>query len=288
MHKDKKLILTILLAFTLLLMNIYKEYYISNYAYTTTYYEITNNQISSLRIIQLTDLHNSEFGNNNIDLVNSIKNENPDLIFITGDLINSNNQDTSIATKLITQLSSICPVYISYGNHEIEYEENYHIDIQSIYEDAGGIVLEKEYVDITINNQTIRIGGIYSYCIPGIYYSKSTSNEDILFLEDFIDTDTYTILLCHMPYCWLKANGLEEWNIDCVFAGHVHGGQIILPIVGGLYAPDFGFFTGKLYGLYYSEDNSKVLVLSRGLGSNELIPRINNVPEIVVADFIEG
>lgn len=239
MHKPKIMIISLILV--LLMMCIYKEYYSSKYHLITSYYEISNQL--SLRIVQITDLHNSEFGENNTDLVNMIASQNPDIILITGDLINSDNEDTTIATTLIHQLSDICFVYISYGNHEKEYEENYGIDIKTIYEDAGGTVLEKEYVDISINNQNIRIGGIYGYCLAEKYFETDEANEEECdFLSEFQDTSLYTILLCHMPVCWINGDSLEEWNIDCIFSGHVHGGQIILPIIGGLYAPDFGFF----------------------------------------------
>lgn len=263
------------------------EIYISKYHLTTSYYEITTNQISSLRIVQLSDLHNSEFGTNNIDLINEVKDQNPDLIFITGDLVDSSSDNTDIATNLISQLCDICPVYISYGNHEYEFEENYNINLTPLYEDAGGIVLEREYVDITIDNQAIRIGGIYGYCQPKSFFESSDKTSDeYKFLLEFENTNLYTIFMCHMPVCWLKSTSLEEWNIDCIFAGHVHGGQIIIPFIGGLYAPDFGYFPGYLEGLYDSDDGSSTLVLSRGLGSTESVPRFNNIPEVVTVDFI--
>ncbi|MCD7807953.1 MAG: metallophosphoesterase [Erysipelotrichaceae bacterium] len=282
MQKHK--MLAIFLILVLLMMCIYKEYDNSKYHLITSHYQI-NNQLF-LRIVQITDLHNSEFGENNNDLVNTIENEHPDMIFITGDLINSNNEDTTIATTLIKQLSQICDVYISYGNHEIEYEENYGIDIKDLYEEAGGIVLEREYVDLTINDQNIRIGGIYGYCLAEKYLETNEADEDeCAFLSAFQDTSAYTILLCHMPVCWIQGDSLEEWDIDCIFSGHVHGGQIIIPFIGGFYAPDFGFFPGKLQGLFESDDGSKVVVLSTGLGSNEWIPRFNNDPEVVVVDM---
>ena len=230
----------------------------SSHTLTTTYYTLSSSTISFLRIVQLTDLHNSEFGEGNARLVSAVRTQSPDLILLTGDLLNSNEQRTDIATDLIAKLCDIAPVYFSNGNHEIEYEERYGVDIDELYREAGAVVLEKEYQDIT---------------------------EETAFLEEFQDTNLPKILMCHMPVCWMINGSLDDWDVDYVFAGHVHGGEVILPFIGGLYGPDLGWFPGKLEGLYSSETGGKTLVLSRGLGTNESIPRFNNIPEVMVVDI---
>ena len=258
----------------------------SSHALTTTHYTLPSSTISSLRIVQLTDLHNSEFGEDNARLVSAVRTQSPDLILLTGDLLNSDEQRTDIATNLIAQLCEIAPVYCSNGNHEIEYEERYGVDIDELYREAGAVVLEKEYQDITVKNQKIRLGGIYGYCLPGKYLETGEADpEETAFLEEFQDTDLPKILMCHMPVCWMINGSLDDWGVDYVFAGHVHGGEVILPFIGGLYGPDLGWFPGKLEGLYSSEDGEKTLVLSRGLGTNESIPRFNNIPEVMVVDL---
>ena len=251
-------------------------------------YTLQSAEISApIRIVQLTDLHNSAFGTGNQTLVDLVAKQQPDLIFITGDLLNANTQRTDIATNLISDLCEIAPVYVSQGNHETEYLERYGTDLTPRYQAAGATVLEKEYVDVTVNGQKLRIGGIYGYCQPPKYFATGEADsEEYTFLTDFQNTDAYTMLLCHMPLCWLQGSSLEDWDIDCVFSGHIHGGQIILPGGCGVYAPDMGWFSGKLRGVYTSSDGSSSLVLSAGLGNTEWVPRFHNVPEIVTVDLL--
>ena len=258
----------------------------SSHTLTTTHYTLPSSTISSLRIVQLTDLHNSEFGEDNARLVSSVRAQSPDLILLTGDLLNSDEQRTDIATDLIAKLCDIAPVYFSNGNHEIEYEERYGVDIDELYREAGAVVLEKEYQDITVKNQKIRLGGIYGYCLPGKYLETGEADqEECTFLEEFQNTDLPTILMCHMPVCWMINGSLDAWDVDYVFSGHVHGGEVILPFIGGLYGPDLGWFPGRMEGIFTSENKEKTLILSRGLGTSERIPRFNNIPEIMVVDI---
>ena len=282
-RKRKKYVITIL---GIIFMVCMIEVCISKYRLSVVTYTNFSKNLTSLRILQLTDLHNSEFGEGNARLVSAVRDQSPDLILLTGDLLNSDEQRTDLATDLIAKLCDIAPVYFSNGNHEIEYEERYGVDIDELYREAGAVVLEKEYQDITEKNQKIRLGGIYGYCLPGKYLETGEADpEETAFLEEFQDTDLPKILMCHMPVCWMINGSLDDWDVDYVFAGHVHGGEVILPFIGGLYGPDLGWFPGKLEGLYSSENGEKTLVLSRGLGTNESIPRFNNIPEVMVVDI---
>lgn len=264
-----------------------KMFYQSNHSLNCIYYRIqTDKKFKSIRILQLTDLHNSIFEEKNQELVDLMVKQSPDLILITGDLLNSNELNTDIATDLLSDLSKIAPVYVSLGNHEVEYQQNYGTDIAKLYADAGAVVLDRQYQDLEVNGQKIRLGGIYGYCLPEKYLETNEADpEECAFLSDFQNTDLYTILMCHMPVCWLLNDGLDEWDVDCIFSGHVHGGQVILPLIGGVYAPDMGWFPGRLQGLYSSSDGSSTMVLSTGLGNTESVPRFNNIPEVVTVDI---
>ena len=261
--------------------------YASKHFLMCSHYTIEDERIEHpFRIVQLSDLHNSVFETNNERLVNKVLEQEPDIILITGDLMNENEEDLSIAISLIKDLSSSgIPVYVSYGNHEANHENRYGTDITELYEGAGARVLDFAYQEIEVKGQPIRLGGIYAYCLGEKYKSHATKEGEVDFLKDFQDTSLYTILMCYLPVTWIINNSLNEWDCDLVLCGHAHGGQIRIPFVGGLYAPDQGYFCGKEEGLYYSSDHKKTMVLTRGLGNTENIPRFNNIPEIVVIDI---
>ncbi len=262
--------------------------YQSIHGLTVTNYTLSSDKLTdSVRIVQLTDLHNSEFGSKNVKLIEKVKEQKPDLILITGDLLNSDEERTDIATEMIEGMSQVAPVFVSYGNHEAAYEKKYGTDLRKLYTDAGAAVLEFNQQDLTVKGQDVRLGGLYGYCMPPKYLkSGEAKQKEIDFLNEFQNTDALKILLCHMPECWQVNTSLDEWDIDCVLAGHVHGGQIRIPFVGGVWAPDRGWWPGEEAGLYPSEDGRRMLILSRGLGNREKIPRFNNVPEILTLDYL--
>ena len=265
------------------------SYVLSRYGLTVTRFELSQQKLSEpLRIVQLTDLHNSEFGKGNERLIRKVREQQPDLILLTGDMLNQYEERTDVPVNLIRELSQIAPVYASYGNHEQQHEKNYGSDIRAIFTEAGATVLEQEWVDVEIKGQELRIGGIYGYCMAGYYLKTDETDEmETAFLDDFCDTDRTKLLLCHMPVAWIKYGSLDYWDTDYVFAGHAHGGQVRIPFVGGLYAPDQGRFPGRCEGLFFSKDALHTLVLSRGLGtSKSKLPRLNNIPEILVVDLV--
>lgn len=248
---------------------------------SVTRYRYQNPEIKqSFKIVDLTDLHNFQYGDENCRLINKVKNESPDVIFLTGDMLNADEERTDILMNLIQQLVNIAPVYASLGNHEIEYMQlSGNRNLIAQMEEAGATVLDKKYIDIEIKNQKVRLGGIYGYVLS----SDDKEDPEQTFMEEFQDTDRFKILLSHMPKGLLLWKSMEYWDVDLVFSGHVHGGQMRIPFVGGLYDPEEGFFPTYTKGMY--ECGNGTMVLSAGLGSSRGIPRVNNLPELVVCEI---
>lgn len=260
----------------------------SQYGLVCTHYTLPSTKINEpIRLLQLTDLHNSEFGEGNRRLIDMVAAQKPDIILMTGDMLNGYEEQVDGVAALIRALTEIAPVYLSYGNHERMHEETYGSNLEAVFEQNGAHVLEFAYEDVVIGRQSIRIGGLFGYCLPERYLRTGEAKpEEIEFLTRFQDTRLHTVLLCHMPLSFIQNGILDDWEIDSVLCGHAHGGQIRLPGLGGLYAPDQGFFPGQVWGSYKSSDARRAMVLSRGLGSAGRVPRLNNVPEVVVVDLL--
>lgn len=245
-------------------------------------YTYRNPKIAApIRTVQLTDLHNYQYGRDNQRLIAKIQKQKPDVIFMTGDMLNEDEDRTDIVLHLVREACAIAPVYFSLGNHEVGYEKTYgEGNLTEQLEAAGAVVLEKEYVDTKIAGQEVRIGGVYGYLLPEDWEDGSEQR----FLEAFVQTDRLKILLSHVPEGLLLWKSMEYWDVDLVFSGHVHGGQVRVPFVGGLFDPEEGFFPAYTRGMFSCGNGT--MILSAGLGSSRGIPRVNNLPEIVVCDIV--
>lgn len=256
----------------------------SNYL-TVTEYSVEMEIEENIRIVHLTDLHSKEFGEDNKELVEKVTELSPDLIFMTGDMFNK-DQEPSVVCKLIEQLEGIAPVYYGYGNDEMDWELGTSEQLEQLLTEAGARVLNCEYVDIEAKGQKLRIGGYYGYYrTPHMRArDKKLQAEEIAFGDEFEDTDNIKILLSHIPTTWLDWERRSEYPVDLIFSGHYHGGQVRFPFVGGLYAPYVGWFPKYSKGMFEGEQGT--CILSAGLGSGLTVPRINNLPEIVVVDLV--
>ena len=242
-----------------------------------------------MKLSVLGDLHDYEFNDDNAELVNIIANQQSDIILMIGDMINNYSADTDSVINLVGTLKDIAPVYYALGNHELEWMDSHDEDLIAQLGSAGAIVLNREYCDIEIEGQKIRIGGLYDYAFSlQNFDSTDTTNEKVQvynFLREFEDTDAYKIMLSHRPDSFIFGDASKAWDIDLVASGHLHGGQVVLPFLGGVYGGDQGWFPEYVHGLY-EKDDMNILVTS-GLSTNKkLVPRWNNPPEIVVLELL--
>lgn len=194
----------------------------SYYSLEVSDYEFENEKIQeSVKLVQLSDIHNAEFGKENQRLLKKLKECEPDLIFITGDLINSDENEISPMLDLIKKLREIAPIYFSLGNHEIEYEKRTGIDLTEKLEKAGAKVLEEKFVDVTVKGQKFRIGGLYTVYIPEDYevHEWGNAKEQAEFLKEMEDTERYKILLSHIPNTWMYYDTAATFDLDLILRG---------------------------------------------------------------------
>lgn len=251
---------------------------------TVSDFTVTSGKISeSFRMVLISDLHDHRFGSGNEDLVDKIREQSPDLIIVDGDMINGDSENDETAVELVRFLTDIAPVYYSLGNHEYYYVEAGHDELQADLEEAGAVVLNYQNVDIEVNSNPIRLGGLYEYGFETSMQSEEENEQAQAYLEKYADTDRYLIMCAHRPESFYPWDYADQWGIDLVLSGHLHGGQVIIPGVGGLYSSLEEFFPTYDYGQYKLGDSD--MIITRGLGSNKkILPRFNNPPEIAVID----
>ncbi len=233
-------------------------------------------RFDELVVCHISDLHNAEFGAEQQELLDAVYAGSPDIIVITGDLIDRRNYDLDTSMEFINSAIRIAPIFYVSGNHEAwsgKYDE-----IKKTLTEASVVVLDNESITISTGiDDYIDILGLSDPGFTTEENSDEYSTVDIeTLLEEWSESDNFKILLSHRPELF---DIYVENNIDMVFSGHAHGGQAILPIIGPLYAPNQGFFPDYTEGMYTEENTS--MVVSRGLG-NSIIPiRVFNNPEIL-------
>lgn len=242
---------------------------------TVTFYSYENVKIprefEGYRIVQISDLHNASFGKDNQRLIKKIKNLEPDMIVITGDVVDSNHTDVEVAVSFAKQAVNICPTYYVTGNHENWLDSEEKESLLRALRDADVVCLADESLEITRGENSILLIGLNDESLGNIVLSRLSADANDSRLQ---------VLLAHEPqyfdnYC---TNG-----VDLVLSGHAHGGQFRLPFVGGLVAPGQGLFPPYTEGMHV--DGETTMIISRGLG-NSIIPiRLFNLPEIVCVDF---
>lgn len=273
-----------------------------------TFYQIGCSKVeNSIRIVQISDLHNSVVADGNDSIVNRVRKLDPDIIALTGDIVDQRDADDNAALDLCADLAAIAPTYYVYGNDETikEYgmlmtgkeldaicsETPYDPStgfaftesrrgLQNALEQRGVKVLLNSMDTITIDSSTVDIYGVLTYN-PATFWPYIS---DDFKQYAYQGQDNVKIMLCHAPY--LFNYFADEELGDLILCGHTHGGLARLPILGAVYESVYGVFPERsgayMYGKY--ELSGKTLIVNGGISNRDFM-RINNQPEFVVVDI---
>lgn len=241
-------------------------------------------EFDGYRIVQVSDLHNDEFGEKNERLLAVIKDAKPDMIAITGDLLDSRRTSVEKAANFVKEAVKIAPCYYVTGNHESRMEKEY-AQLEETMTEAGAVVLRNAKLSLEKDGETITLAGIddprFVLASDKVEKMEKVIGKVLDGIVQDVPDEQFTILLSHRPelfelYC--------DYDFDLVLAGHVHGGQFRIPGIGGIIGPGQGLLPDYDAGLY-SKENTK-MILSRGLGQSIIPFRLNNPPELVVVVLV--
>lgn len=236
-------------------------------------------------IVQVSDLHNKEFGRGQHRIVSKIAEQTPDIIVITGDMIDSRNTDVGAALDFARKAVSVAPCYYVPGNHENRIPEAYE-QLKTGLRECGVTILENQAAELKRDDKSITLMGVLD---PIFNVGKTDAAGNILEdertvmegqLKNLDSRERFTILLSHRPE---MLDVYEAAGVDLVFTGHAHGGQWRLPGLGGIIAPGQGFFPAYTEGAHTAGDTT--MYVSRGLGNSLMPIRIFNRPELVVVEL---
>lgn len=240
-------------------------------------YEVNSKKLpesfDGFKIVQLSDLHGAEFGEDGMGLVEKVKELEPDIIALTGDFV-TDEGDLAAVEKLAARLTELCPVYFVSGNHE--FGSGLAVKVRNILERAGIKYLSNEYLTISRGEDEILLGGVED----PLAYADMLSPDELAQKMNDAAPDAFKILLGHRNY-WMTE--YPELPVDLIFCGHAHGGLIRIPGVGGLIGTDRRLFPDFDAGEY--NNGRYTLIVSRGLGNSVPIPRVFNRPEIVCVEL---
>ena len=279
-HKKKNAIILVAVSIAFVAIVIWIAW--GNSALMVNEIKITNDKIpqsfEGFRIAQVSDLHNAELGKDNNKLIEKLNECEPDIIVLTGDLIDSNHTNLEVALSFARQAVKIAPCYFVTGNHEAWVGPQYE-ELKTSLENAGVTVLQDEAIELNYGDECIQLIGLND---PDFSERDSFLSESILEtkLSQVNISNGFTILLSHRPEHF---NVYQNKNIDLVLSGHAHGGQFRLPFLGGVIAPNQGLFPKYDAGIY--TENGTTMIVSRGIGNSIIPVRINNRPEIVIIEL---
>ncbi|MBC1500607.1 metallophosphoesterase [Listeria weihenstephanensis] len=263
--------------------------YLSTKRLTATEYTVSSAKIApeldGFRVMQLSDIHGSTFGRYNHTLIRKVYELAPDLIVVTGDLLDG-DEGINTALTLMRKLMRICPVYYVTGNHEAR-SANLE-DLLPALEKSGIVYLKNQHVYIERDGKTFALVGIddpsmqiekfHDYSLEEeIDLEETIVREEIEEATAGIPESIFTFLLAHRPEKWPI---YQDTPVDLVCCGHAHGGQVRLPFTEGLFAPHQGLMPKLTAGMH--EENDTTMIVSRGIGNATIVPRVFNDPDIPI------
>lgn len=249
----------------------------SNTSLELSHYAVASPEIPAsfdgFRIVQISDLHNNELGRDHHRLLARIEEGQPDIIVLTGDLIDSRMTDVETALEFVNAAVKLAPVYYVTGNHEERVPTAYALLEEGLIK-AGVHILRNETVFLEREGEKI--------CLAGIDDPHYFASMDAFFdaLSPLCDGEEYTVLLSHRPEYF---DHYIDAGADLSLAGHIHGGQFRIPFKGGLIAPYQRLFPKYDNGLY--EEDGSALVVSRGVGNSIFPIRFNNRRHVVLVEL---
>ena len=259
------------------------------FVFKVKHYEIKSQKLNrveeEIRIMFLSDLHGHEYGKDNEVLLEKIQENKPDLILCGGDMIvGKEGYDCAGVTVFIKKLRKIAPVYCANGNHEerVRLNPDKYGDIYKPYKEElvknGIVYLENDACEIEVNGAVLEITGME---LPPECYGhtglKKIKQEQITEKVGYADKEKYNILMAHHP---AYMEHYKRWGADLTLSGHLHGGVVRIPGLGGVISPQMGLFP-KYSGGHFKEDEMDIVV-SRGLGTHTINIRLFNVAELIV------
>lgn len=254
------------------------------------------------RIAHVSDLHNAAFGAGNADLLDLLRAARPDLVAITGDLVDSRRTDCDVAAAFVEGAAALAPTVCVAGNHEarlMRRDAEGYAAYERRLEASGALVLRNGVHAVERGGAALAVLGVDDPDVRTGASGATRSDADVM--RDRLaglmaqagsrggaaagEEGPFALLLSHRPELF---DVYVEAGVDLALAGHAHGGQVRLPFVGGVLAPDQGFFPKYDAGLYTEGEGGaapSAMVVSRGLG-NSLFPfRVNNRPELVLVEL---
>ena len=256
--------------------------YLDNVLIRVTQYTVKSEKIpdefGGYKIVQLSDIHGQKFGENNDVLIRKVREAEPDIILVTGDVVNNAEDDAiQVFEHILDGIEDIAPVYAVTGNHD-QWDDDFAELIEKWQNEYNITYLENKTMPLERDGAVINLSGISD---PGIWYGEECDALVEQYRNEMQLQEGYQILMFH------RADMLDDFigtPYDLIFSGHLHGGQWRIPFAGGVISPDMKLFPDYSGGRYDTENQT--FIVSRGIGnpqtfSSFTVPRIFKMAEIV-------